>query len=146
MYNDTITLFNWHEATERWYPTVFTRADVGEITSSNSTAQAGKTGNDTVSIIIHCDADKSFTATDGTVKSYLRAKEYALCNDPAAHITFKPERDFVYAGEWNDPQPVSDDDYEAGFYHEMNDTHDDVYMISSAAFFSLLPHFEIGGR
>lgn len=145
MYQNTITLFNFHEATGLWYPSVFTGVDLGVNNSSRSTKD-GKNNGDAVSVIIHCTADKTFTTADGTVKSYTGAKAYAKCENPTACITFKPECDFIYEGAWPDLEPLREEDYESGLYHALNDEHDGVYMISSAAYYGLLPHFEIGGR
>ena len=99
-----------------------------------------------MSVIIHCTADKTFTTADGTEKSYTGAKAYAKCENPTACITFKPECDFIYEGAWPDLEPLREEDYESGLYHALNDEYDGVYMISSAAYYGLLPHFEIGGR
>lgn len=145
MYQNTITLFNFHKATGLWYASVFTDVDVGVNTASSSTKD-GKNNSDTVNIIIHCTRDKRFITADGTEKSYTGAKAYAKCDDPTACITFTPECDFIYEGVWTDSEPQREEDFESGFYHAMNDEHDGVYMISSAAFYELLPHFEIGGR
>ena len=145
MYQNTITLFNFHEATGLWYPSVFTGVDLGVNNSSRSTKD-GKNNGDAVSVIIHCTADKTFTTADGTEKSYTGAKAYAKCENPTACITFKPECDFIYGGAWPDLEPLREEDYESGLYHALNDEHDGVYMISSAAYYGLLPHFEIGGR
>ena len=41
---------------------------------------------------------------------------------------------------------IPDTDYDGGFYHAMNTGRDSVYAVTSAAFFPLIPHFEIGGR
>ena len=145
MYQNTITLFNFHEATGLWYPSVFTGVDLGVNNSSRSTKD-GKNNGDAVSVIIHCTADKTFTTADGTEKSYTGAKAYAKCENPTACITFKPECDFIYEGAWPDLEPLREEDYESGLYHALNDEHYGVYMISSAAYYGLLPHFEIGGR
>lgn len=145
MFQNTITLFNYHEATKLWYPTVFKGVDLGASNASRSTKD-GKNSNDTVSILINCTVDKMLKAADGTEKSYTGAKAYAKCGNPAACFTFKPECDFIYEGEWPDLEPASEEDYESGFYHAMNEENDGVYMISSVAFYELLPHFEIGGR
>lgn len=145
MYQNTITLFNFHEATGLWYPSVFTGVDLGVNNSSRSTKD-GKNNGDAVSVIIHCTADKTFTTADGTEKSYTGAKAYAKCENPTACITFKPECDFIYEGAWPDLEPLREEDYESGLYHALNDEHDGVYMISSAAYYGLLSHFEIGGR
>ena len=52
MYQDTITLFNYHETTGMWYPTVFNGVDLGVNKASNSTKD-GKNNNDAVTLIIH---------------------------------------------------------------------------------------------
>ncbi len=144
MYESAITLFNFHKATGLWYTSVFSGVDLGVNKASRSTLD-GKLNGDTVTAIIHCTADKTFVTADGTAKSYTGPKTYAECENPADCITFNPECDFIYAGAWPEQSPISDDE-ENGFYHRMNDTQDGVYMITSAEFFSLLPHFEIGGR
>ena len=70
---------------------------------------------------------------------------------PAATIQrstspFAPECDFIFAGAWPDTEPLTDDDYDEGLYHALNAERDGIYLISSAGFYGLLPHFEIGGR
>lgn len=144
MYDHTITVFNHHADTGLWYPSVIEKVDLIENKGSNATT-AGKTNADTVDIIIHCSADRKVTTTAGQ-KSYTGPKEYAVCANPAERITFKPECDFIYDGAWPDLTPINDDGYESGLYHALNDAHDGVYMIQSAVCYSLLPHFEIGGR
>lgn len=144
MYDHTITVFNYHANTGMWYPSVIERVDLIENKGGNSTT-SGKTSADVVDVIIHCSADRTVATTAGE-KSYTRPKEYAVCIDPVERITFKPECDFIYDGVWPDLTPISDDGYESGLYHAMNDEHDGVYMIASAIFYGLLPHFEIGGR
>ena len=46
----------------------------------------------------------------------------------------------------DDTEPLTDDDYDEGLYHALNAERDGIYLISSAGFYGLLPHFEIGGR
>ena len=144
MYQNTITVFNFHEDSAAWYPSVIKGADLTETKSSGSTT-TGKNNADTVDVIVHCSGDKQITTTAGA-KSYTGPKEYAKCKNPAERITFKPECDFIYDGEWPDLTPISDEGYDSGLYHAMNDAYDGVYMVTSAVFFGLLPHFEIGGR
>lgn len=145
MFQNTITLFNYHEATGMWYPSVLTKVDLGVNKSSNSTKN-GINNNDTVTLIIPCTKDKGFITADGAVKSYTEAKTYAKCDNPTSYVTFKLECDFIYDGVYPDLTPVKDEDYESGYYHAVNEEYDGVYMISSVAFYDLLPHFEIGGR
>lgn len=144
MFQNTITVFNFHEASGFWYPSVIHGADLIESKSSTATTE-GRNNADTVEIIIHCTANRSVTTTAGA-KSYTGPKEYAKCDNPAERITFAPECDFIFDGEWPELAPISDDEYDSGLYHALNDEHDGVYMITSAIAYSLLPHFEIGGR
>lgn len=144
MYHNTITLFNYHKATGKWYPSVISGVDLIGNKASTATKE-GVNNGDAVDIIIHCTKDRIITTSEGA-KSYTGAKAYAQCNTPAACITFAPEQDFIYEGEWPDLSAITDDEYESGLYHAMNDTYDGVYLVSSAAYFDLLPHFEIGGR
>ena len=144
MYGDTITVFNYHAATGRWFPSIISGADL-LTTKANSATTAGGNNADTVDIIIHCTADKRIPASVG-MKSYTEPKAYARCNSPARHITFTPECDFIFAGTWPDTEPLTDDDYDEGLYNAMNAAHDGIYLISTVSFYSLLPHFEIGGR
>ena len=144
VYQNTITVFNFHENSGMWYPSVIKGADLIVNKSSHSTT-TGKSNSDTADIIIHCSVDKQITTETGE-KSYTGPKEYAKCENPEERITFKPECDFIYDGEWPDHTSISDEGYDSGLYHAMNDLYDGIYMITSASFFGLLPHFEIGGR
>ena len=49
-------------------------------------------------------------------------------------------------GDNTSAEPIPEDDYDEGFYHAMNDANDGVYRITAAAWYDLLPHFEIDGR
>ena len=72
------------------------------------------------------------------------AKAYNILASGIDAITFQPQTDFIMMGEYESTEPVNDDDYDAGFYDEMNSRYDSVYQIVSAVFYSLIPHFEIG--
>lgn len=140
MHDATITLFNYHKATDTWHATLFENVTLTEAKGETATRDAGRTNADVIEAIIPAAADKSY----GT-KSYLGPKAYKRSASPEEHFTFLAETDFFMVGDHRQ-EPVTDDDYDEGFYHAMNDTYDEVYMISSAVFLGLLPHFEIGGR
>lgn len=144
MFNNTITLFNYHAKSGKWYPSMIAGVDFGSTKSSSHTTE-GMNSADTVEILINCTAAKIITTSAGG-KSYTGPKAYANCADPASCITFTPEQDFVFEGEWSSLDPIDDEDYDDGLYHALNAEYDGIYMISSAAFYGLLPHFEIGGR
>ena len=169
MYDRTITVFNLHGDT--WYPHVIRNADLIAAEGKTHTAMAGETSADSVEIIVRfrwdcvrivdgnknavgdlarnvlvCGAPFVAVDTDGGPMKYLPPKAFAACNDPADCITFTPETDFVYDGEWPDAAPVSDGEYGNGFYSDLNEERDGVYRITRAVQYRLLPHFEIGGR
>lgn len=145
MFDKTITLFNFHEPTNAWYASVIENVNLIELTQKNNTA-TGTDNGDSVEIIINCNADKSIKTKDG-VKGYTRPKEYKRCSNPCEFITFNPDKDFIYHGEWSNRGPIDDDsDFDSGFYQAVNTDYDEVYKINSAAFLGLIPHFEIGGK
>lgn len=144
MFRDTITIFNYHAQTGLWYPSVVSCACVSENGGTNA-AKNGVQNSDTAEILLQCNADKSVLTSIGQ-KNYLGAKAYANCDNPEKYFTFHAQQDFILVGGLQDISPISDADNDAGLYHKMNDTQDGVYMIHTAAFYGLLPHFEIGGR
>ena len=152
MHDSTVTLFNGHErrGVLLWYPTVFTGVTLTETRGDTATPDAGTVSADTVEIIIRTAADKTSRTPSGTIRQYAGPKEYAALADPSGYFTFTPQRDFIAVGDLSAayPEPVEDeaeDDFH-GFYHAMSKTRDRVYLVTDAAFFSLLPHFEVSGR
>lgn len=145
LYDKIITLFNYHEQTALWYPSIINGVDLIEITADSNSA-AGDKNADAVEILINCNADKRIMTVAG-YKGYLAPNTYQKCDSPEDFITFSPKQDFIYCGEWPDVTPVSDDeDFDSGFYQRVNTDYDGIYKINSAVFYSLLPHFEIGGK
>lgn len=140
MFDSTVTLFNYHAATKQWYTTKFDGVDLLERDAKAATQQ-GETNGSSVDILINVKPDKSYKD-----KQYVGPKAYARIGTPADCFTFTPETDFFMEGDYSMAEPVSEDDYESGYYHEMNNAHDGVHMVVSAAYFPLIPHFEIGGR
>ena len=175
MYEHTITVFNFHEKTGAWYTSVFSGVSLYDNASANATPSSGKVNASSIEAIIHVDQSKSASTiiyepniivdeygnvitTDDSkmlsyqepetnkVKSYTGPKAYAKLENPDGYFTFKPETDFFVTGNYSSNDPIPDEDYEDGLYNAMNDAQDGVYMIASAIFYGLLPHFEIGGR
>lgn len=144
MYNDTITLFNYHEATGLWHPCVISGVDLGLSQSSNASRE-GRNNANTFTALIRTNSKKELMTEDGP-RRYLSPKEYASCIDPAGFYTFTPEQDFIYEGEWDIFDSIAESEEDEGLYQQMNDQYDGVHMIQSVEFFRLLPHFEIGGR
>ncbi len=144
MYNDTITLFNFHKATGKWYAAVIPKVDFGSTLSSKPTTR-GINSEDTVTFIVKSNRCKQIKTLSGK-KTYLGAKEYARCDNPYGHFTFNDTKDFIYRGVWNGDMVIDEEDYDSGFYSYMNSEFDEVYKITSSEIFSLLPHFEVGGK
>ena len=142
----TVTLFNFHKATGKWDPTEFHNVSLTAVRADTGKADTGTVNADMVEIIIRTAADKSNTECGVTVR-YVGPKEYAALESPVGYFTFTPEQDFFYVGSvMATSYPEEDYDDDNGFYHFMNKNHDGVYMIQSSTFYSLIPHFEIGGR
>lgn len=143
MFGNTITLFNYHANTQRWHTTVFEGADLIESKGANATQQ-GVTNGDTVDLLLPVSFSNGAISCNG--KPYVKPKAYAASDAPADCFTFSPETDFFMVGNHHSDVPEAEADYMDGFYTAMNTEHDDVYLVTSAAFYSLIPHFEIGGR
>lgn len=149
MYDKTITIFNYRKDSHSWRTAVFEDVDVIEHTGKSATSH-GHGNDDNVEIILHSDAEKIASAVgvngDPVSLQYLTPKAYAAAQDVSGSFTMTPECDFVMLGNHMEAEPLDDDEYEEGLYHAMNNVHDGVYMITGTTWYSLLPHFEIGGR
>ena len=144
MFNDTITVFNLNNG--MWYSHVIRNTDaVGIIHGATNTAVNGTTKSDNAVILINSTIDK-IIQTDKGLLPYTAPKSYATLDSGDSTITFQPQTDFIVLGEHFYNDPINDDEYETGFYDYINSMLDDVYLIVSAAFYSLIPHFEIGAR
>ena len=144
MYDVTITLFNFHAGTGYWYSHVFTGVDFHDTKASTATQGSSRTDSSAAEMILHATKDKT-VASGNAVLQYVGPKAYAALSDPSGYFTFKPETDFFVVGSCAE-DPIDDDAYDEGLYNALNKAQDDVYMITAAEWFSLLPHFEIGGR
>ena len=140
MFDRTITLFNFRKADNRWHTIRFEGVNVIELDASAATTQ-GTNNSDAVEIILHCTPGMK-----AGEYQYVPPKAYQALEDVSECFTLTPEVDFIAIGDNLSETPVPEDDYDEGLYHAMNEANDGVYMISSATWFSLLPHFEIGGR
>lgn len=144
MHDATVTLYNYHELSGMWYTTVFGNVTITAARSSSAT-QHGTTSGDSVEFSIPAEKDKSVVTVQGA-RQYVGPKVYAARDAPGECFTFRPECDFIVVGSHPLQQPVSEDDYDNGLYHRMNHEQDEVYMITSASFYGLIPHFEVEGR
>ena len=144
MFTDTITLFNLNHGL--WFPHIIRGVDaVGIIDGAKATALNGTTKTDSGTILIQTSTSRVINA-DHSLKPYVSPKAYAVLESGVDVITFQPQTDFIMLGEYESTEPILDDDFDSGFYDEINSSHDNIFQIVSAVFYSLIPHFEIGVR
>lgn len=149
MYADTITLFNRYSSKhgDMWLPTVITGADLNT-DRATVVAKYGESSADKAMLHIRYEVKNGKPYVAG--KRYLSPKVWELqTNDELANtLTFTPGQDFdfFWAGEWLETEPINDEDYAEGFYSYMNRNYDGVFAVTNAAMYSLIPHFEIGGK
>ena len=155
MYSSKITLFNYYESATTgdayWYPHVLSNVDL----NTDRGAIIKKYGADTadnaqlhVTYHMHAtdpeDERRYINTTSGMIQ-WIPPKEWEKqTNDLLSEtLTFSPESDFFWEGEW-DNGVVNDDDYRGGFYQYMNQNKDNVFKITSVGGpYNLIPHFEI---
>lgn len=143
MHDKTVTLWNYHQGTGMWYPTV-----IGGVSfwANDAAAASSHGGNSAASFeaSIPCAPGGTVTSKGGE-KRIFPPKTYAVCTSPDKCVTFAPGVDFIAEGE-TEPTPIRDADYESGFYDAMNASNDGVHLITSAVYYGLIPHYEIGGK
>lgn len=146
MYDKTVTVFNYYEsATKRvWYPHVIKNVHL-ETDRAQIVKQYGPESKDNAMLMIRCAEDLSI---DGV--PYLPPKAWkAQTNELLGQsITFTPSKDIFMLGEWTGAAEINDDDYtgrDAGFDGYMNSRYDNVFRVTSAGSYSVIPHFEIMG-
>lgn len=153
MYNDTVTLFNRYESRlgGTWYPTILRGVNL-LIDKAAIIAKYGPDSSDSAVLNVrYREVDGKKMVGD---KIWLPPKEWdKQTNDSfAGSLTFTDgtEFDFFMLGKWEGGEdPVSDDDYQEGFYDYMNRSRDYVFAISSVGgpyHSSTIPHFEIMGK
>ena len=152
IYSKIITLFNYYESATTgdayWYPHVLSNVDL----STDRVAIIKKYGPDTAdNAQLHIlyetnkSAQKVIANKGGNAIPWLPPKEWRKqTNDLLPEtLTFSPEDDFFWEGEW-DKGIVNDDDFPGGFYQHMNQNRDNVFKITSVGGpYTLIPHFEV---
>lgn len=145
MYGDTITLFCRKMDKQKditWYPYILHGVNLN-IDAAAIAAKYGAESQDSVALNIRCiNQNGEIMIGD---KQWLPPKEWQKA-EPTNALTFTSgqEFDFFYAGEWTDEMPVDDAAFGIdGFYDYMNAKYDYVYAITSVAYYSVIPHFEI---
>lgn len=151
MYDKTVTVFNKYTDQNDniyWYPHVLCGVDL-IIDKAANVAKTGLDSADTANLHV------KYHTVDGTVmvgdKPYLPPKEWENQpnDDLSESITFA-SGDFFMQGEYTET-PILDSDYanrvDGGFYDYLNKRHDYVFLITTVGGpYTLIPHFEIGGK
>lgn len=149
MYSDTVTIFNRYESRlgDMWYPTVLHGVNVMSDRAA-IVQKYGEESQDNAVINVHYQMVDDKVFVDG--KEYLTPKAWdKQTNDKLPEtITFTPGEkfDFVYMGAFFSEDPISDDEYENGFYDYINSEFDGVFAITSVSKLNAIPHFEITGK
>lgn len=150
MYNDTITLFNRETTSDGsviWHPTVIRNADFNADRAKIS-ATYGERCDDLAKLHVVYATRGDALIIGG--KTYLLPKEWQALSSASKrnYLTFTSGKDFdfFWHGEWSGGEAIADSGYTDGFYEYMCLAHDDVYKISQASLYSVIPHFEILGR
>lgn len=150
MYQNTITLFNRKRGNsstgDTWYPTVIRNVNLN-IDRAAIRAKYGTESQDNCMLFIQfCrkNGEIRITCDEKTEKPWMPPKTWDKTVDS---LTFNPDGDFFWLGEWTEGI-VSDKDYSPdGFYGHMNRVHDYVFAISSVGGpYSVIPHFEVMGK
>lgn len=143
MHDKTVTLWNYHQKTGMWYPTV-----IGGVSfwTNDAAAASSRGGNSATSFETSIPTSGGAVISKGGEKRIFPPKAYAECASPDMCITFAPGIDFITEGETEPAMPICDADYESGFYDAMNASNDGVHLITSAVYYDLIPHYEIGGK
>ena len=141
MYKDTITLFVRnpnHTWTAIRLDNVDLNADRGAMVE-----KYGADSKDTAKLHIKYTTEANAVIISGYV--YTPPKEYARLTQTTGHITFASGNDFGFfiEGVWDGSLSIDDLAYTDGFYNYMRSRYDYCYAITSAAQYSVIPHFEV---
>ena len=140
MFDQTITLFNYRISEGAWHAHVFHGVNVLQQRADTATTQ-GTDNADAAEFLLQCDAGQRAEGLQ-----YAPPKAYQALEDASGYFTLTPQADFIAIGAHDADAPVPESDYAEGLYQTMNELYDGVVQITTAAWFSLLPHFEIGGK
>ena len=151
MYDKTVTVFNKYTDQNDniyWYPHVLSGVDL-IVDKAANVAKTGLDSADTANLHV------KYRIVDGNKmigdKPYLPPKEWEQQpNDELSESITFDSGDFFMEGEYS-TEPITDSDYtdrvNGGFYDYINKRHDYVFLITTVGGpYTLIPHFEIGGK
>jgi hypothetical protein len=151
MFDSTITIFNRYSSSElgdTWYPHVLKNVQLIKDKASIK-EKYGAESTDSALLIVNSELIDGEHYIDGL--HYLSPKKWQnqVNDDIPNSITFNDNAelfDFFIVGEWEGTEPISDDDYRAGFFSYMNKQYDYCYAITSVGDYKTIPHFKIIAR
>jgi hypothetical protein len=154
MYDKTVTIFNFYQSDTTgaaiWYPHTLTNVDLNTDRGA-IIKKYGSDSSDNAQLHVRfseSNGQKVITDKDDVKLPWLLPKEWKhQTNDLLDQtITFSPDTDFFWEGEWAGGE-VNDDDYRGGFYQYMNQSKDHVFKITSVGGpYTVIPHFEMLGK
>jgi hypothetical protein len=154
MYSKIVTIFNYYESSTTgaatWYPHTLTNVDLNTDRGA-IIKKYGADSSDNAQLHIRfsdSNGQKVITDKNGVKLPWMPPKEWKQqTNDLLDQtITFSPDTDFFWEGEWAGGE-VNDDDYRGGFYQYMNKSKDHVFKITSVGGpYTVIQHFEILGK
>lgn len=151
MYDKTVTVFNKYTDQNDniyWYPHVISGVDL-IVDKAANVAKTGLDNADTANLHVkyHILHEEKMIGD----KPYLSPTEWEKQpnDDLQESITFA-SGDFFMQGAYEET-PILDSDYanrvDGGFYDYINKRHDYVFLITTVGGpYTLIPHFEIGGK
>ena len=127
-----------------WYGTELTNVRV-ELTQARNMAVTGQQEANICTVKVH-DADLP--------KPYVPAAKWLSLEDKTDKLTFNPEKDYIMITYKPDlgidvEAPIgviADSDYQGGLAEYLTEHYGMVYMVKTADHYSLIPHWQIGGR
>ncbi len=131
----TITLFNLHG--DVWYPTVLHNCSLVCDKAARQAATGLENADSATLYILRESVEEAGVEVIGP-------KAYDRLSHPDGYITFHTGKDFFAEGEYTGTE--NDEEYMSGYYDYLNKIQDGVYLITSAASYDLLPHWELTGK
>lgn len=139
MFNSTVTIFNFDEPNDKFYPTLITGVEFQPDYRSQFTSNTTQDMDMSLLIIMYY-IDGNNVLVNGNNKPYRTPKawENLTTANKSKYFTFKTGRDFFVLGNYS---TTANADYET-----FKDQNDDVFFINSVKNFrDELKHFEIMG-
>ena len=147
MYKDAITLFN--RFGDKWRATVLPNVDLNADQAA-LIAKYGAESRDKASLHVRYTVEEAGYSVE-TEKDHCIVKGPKEYTGAEGTVSFRPASvgevlDFFLDGKWDGDTVIDDADYDTGFFDYLSATRDGVYTITSAARYSVIPHYEILGR